>query len=236
MTHFTQATALAQPKFGGPFWERLWRLSGLNFVALFLVAAFVHGAQPQIGAPADALTAFYAGDRTRILVATVISGVNILNLMWFAAALRSTLADAGRDGWGGAVTTAAALYGGMNLVLLTVVAVLASGITGAGDPGVTSGLNGFAWALAVVMSFPQAMLVMSGAFGLWRAKLIANGLFTVGVVAVVLSLLGGTTWFGSGAWAADGLYARFLAPAVGLLWILVVSRVLVRATPDRAAW
>jgi hypothetical protein len=235
MTHFTQASAIAQPKFGGPFWERLWRLSGLNFVALFLVAAFVHGAQPQIGAPADAVTAFYTGDRTRILVATVISGVNILNLMWFAAALRSTLADAGRDGWGGAVTTAAALYGGMTLVLLTVVAALASGVAG-GDPGVASGLNGFAWALAVIMAFPQAMLVMGGAFGLWRAKIISNGLFTLGVAAVILSLLGGTTWFGNGLWAADGLYSRFLAPAVGLLWILVVSRVLVSTTPNRAAW
>ncbi len=235
MTQFT-ASAAAQPKFGGPFWERLWRLSGVNFVALFLVAAFVHGPQPQIGAPADALTAFYTGDRIRILVATVISGVNILNLMWFAAALRSALADAGRDGWGAAVTTAAALYGGLTLLLLTVVAALAYGIAGAGDLGVTSGLNAFAWTLAVVMSFPQAMLVMAGAFGLWRAKLISNGLFTLGVAAVVLSLLGGTTWMSAGPWAADGVYSRFLAPAVGLVWILVVSGVLVRTSPARTAW
>ena len=58
-----------------------------------LRAAWVEGAtrghRPQVGASADALAAFYAGDRTRILIATVISGVNILNLMWFAAALRT---------------------------------------------------------------------------------------------------------------------------------------------------
>jgi hypothetical protein len=31
-------------------------------------------------------------------------------------------------------------------------------------------------------------------FGLWRAALISNALFAAGVAAVVLVLLGGTTW------------------------------------------
>jgi hypothetical protein len=88
------------------FWERLWRTSGIQFVVLFIVAYLIYGYQPQAGASAEALDAFYDGHRTRILIATVISGLNLLNLLWFAAALRNALADAGQDGWGAAATAA----------------------------------------------------------------------------------------------------------------------------------
>ena len=70
------------------FWERLWRMSGINFVVFFIIAYVIYGYQPQVGASADALVAFYDGDRTRILIAAVVSGMAVLNLLWFAAALR----------------------------------------------------------------------------------------------------------------------------------------------------
>src|SRR5262249_26109577 len=80
------------------FWERLWRASGLLFAAFFIITSVIYGYQPQVGASADALGAFYGGDRARILIAAVFSGLNLLNLLWFAAALRTTLADTGQDG------------------------------------------------------------------------------------------------------------------------------------------
>jgi len=81
------------------FWERLWRTSGIQFVVFFIIAYVIYGYQPQVGASPDALVAFYTGNRARILIAAVVSGLNVLNLMWFAAALKTTLADAGQDGW-----------------------------------------------------------------------------------------------------------------------------------------
>ena len=78
------------------FWERLWRQSGINFVVFFIIAYVIYGSQPHVGASTDALTAFYGGDRTRILIAAVVSGMAVLNLLWFAVALGSTLADAGQ--------------------------------------------------------------------------------------------------------------------------------------------
>src|SRR5262245_12613056 len=95
------------------FWERLWRMSGINFVAFFVIAAVIYGNQPQVGASADALVAFYAGERTRILIAAVFSGMAVLNLLWFAAAIRATLADAERDNWGAAATAASSALGGL---------------------------------------------------------------------------------------------------------------------------
>src|SRR5947207_697608 len=95
------------------FWERLCRLSGINFIVFFIIAYVIYGYQPPVGAPTDALVAFYNGDRTRILIAAVFSGVAVLNLLWFAAALRVTLADARQDGWGAAATASNAAVGGM---------------------------------------------------------------------------------------------------------------------------
>jgi hypothetical protein len=218
------------------FWERLWRTSGLQFVGLFVLAWFIYGYQPPVGASADDLVAFYDGHRTRILIAAVISGVNLLNLLWFAAALRTALADAGQDGWGAAATAASAAFGVLFFLHITVGSALAYSIADSGND-VASALNDFTWASIVVSSFPRAMLVMASAFGLWRAKLISSALFATGVAALVLILLGGTTWMSVGFWAPDGAYSRFVSPLIGLVWIVVVSRVLLtRAPATRAGW
>jgi hypothetical protein len=236
MTASTAAMAASTGKYGRAFWEHQWRGSGIIFVALVIVSYGLYGLQPGVGAPADALAAFYGGHRTRILIAVAASGLNVLNLMWFAAALRTTLADVGQDGWGAAATASSAALGGMLLVLLTVILALAYSIAGSGNGALTSALNDFTWALVVVSSFPRAMLVMSGSFGLWRAKLISNGMFGAGVAVVVLGVLGGTTWMIGGPWAPDGAYSRFVWPIVGLVWIVVASRVLARSPATRAGW
>ena len=115
------------------FWERLWRTAGIQSVGLFIIGYAIYGYQPHVGASARALTAFYDGDRARILIAAVFFGLSILNLLWFAAALRTTLADAGRDGWGGAATASSAALGGLFLLLITVGATLAYSVAGAGN-------------------------------------------------------------------------------------------------------
>ena len=233
----TTETASASVYTTSAFWERLWRTGGIQFVVFFIIAYVIYGYQPQVGASPDALAAFYTGERMRILIAAVFSGLNVLNLMWFAAALRTTLADAGQDGWGAAATASSAAFGGLYIFLITLAAALAYSIAGSGNATLTSGLNDFAWALVVLSSFPRAMLIMAAAFGLWRAGLISNALFAAGVAAVVLVLLGGTTWLSSGFWAPDGGYSRFVSPVIGLVWVLVVSRVLLTRSPaTRAGW
>ncbi len=222
------------------FWDRLWRSAGIQFVVFFIVAYFVYGDQPKVGASPDALVSFYDGNRIRILIAAFVFGMSVLNLLWFAAAIRSALRDAGQDGWGAAVTASSAALGGMLFVLMTVGATLAYKIAGSGIPTLTSGLNDAAWVCTVMTSFPRAMLIMAGSFGLWRAGMISNALFAAGVAAVVLVLLGGTTWAADGIWAADGAYSRFISPLIGIAWVVVISGVLLKSpsaarTPDRAA-
>ena len=223
--------------FGHAFWERLWRTAGIQSAGLFVLSSILYGYQPQLGASANALAAFYGGGRARVLIASVLAGIGVLNLMWFASAIRAKLADAGQDGWGGAATAASATVGGLFFLLITMTAALAYSIAGSGNPTLTTGLNDLSWTGFVLTSFPRAMLIMAGTFGFWRARLISNTLFAVGVTAVVLVLLGGTTWASNGFWAPDGAYSRFISPFIGLAWIVAASGVLLTRGPaSRAGW
>jgi hypothetical protein len=233
----TTVMATSTSVYAGPaFWERLWRSAGIQSIGLFIFGYVIYGYQLHVGASTDALVAFYGGDRARILIAAVFFGLAILNLMWFAA-LRTTLADAGQDGWGAAATASSAALGALFLLLATVVAAIAYSIAGSGNGTITAGLNDFVWVGFVRTSFPRAMLIMAAAFGLWRAGLISNALFAAGVGAVLLVLLGGTTWLSGGFWAPDGIYSRFVSPAIGLVWGMVVSGVLLTRSPaTRTGW
>ena len=86
----------------------------------------------------------------------------------------------------------------------------------------------------MLTSFPRAMLIMSSTFGLWRAGLISNALFTAGVAALVLVLLGGTTWLSGGFWASDGAYSRFVSPTISLVWVLAQLPLFARQNPFRS--
>jgi len=104
---------LSNPYTKPAFWERLWRTGGIQSLFFFVVAYVVYGHQPEVGASPDTVVAFYVGERIRILVTAVACGFAVLNLMWFAAALRTTLADAGQDGWGTAATASSAAVGAL---------------------------------------------------------------------------------------------------------------------------
>ncbi len=224
------------PKYGHLFFERLWRMSGIQSVLFLVIGSVVAGFGPGVGASTDTLGAFYAANSTRILIATPILGLGILNLMWFAAAIRNTLADAGVDGWGAAATAASAMFGAIAFGLIALQAALAFSIAGSSNDAFVSGLADLGWAGVVLSSFPRAMLIMAGSFGLWRAGLISNRAFGLAVGAVILGVLGGTTLIADGFWAPDGAYSRFIWPAIGIVWVVAASRVLARVPSTRTGF
>ena len=214
-----------------PDWDRLWRTAGIQSAGCFVIASVLYGALPGMAASNDTLNAFYHGGRTRIVIATVILGFATLNLLWFAASIRSTLRQARQDGWGAAATASSAVVGGIFFFLIAIGVALAHSIAGSADLQVASALNDLAWTCFVVSSFPRAMLIMSGSFGLWRAGILSNTAFAAAVSVVLLVLAGGTTFAGDGIWAPDGALSRFVSPAVSLVWILAVSKVLLARKP-----
>jgi hypothetical protein len=120
-------------------------------------------------------------------------------------------------------------------VRMAVRAALAFSIARSGYHQLTAGLSDFGWVLTVILAFPTAMFVMSGAFGLWRAEIISKRFFAAGVTAVVLVLLGGTTWASHGLWAPDGAHA-LVSQVAWLVWIVALSGFLaMRPAAARAA-
>src|SRR5262249_42553215 len=113
--------------------------------------------------------------------------------------------------------------------------ISAYSIAGFGNHLPATSLNDFGWALGVLSSFPLAMFIMAGSFGLWRAGLVSNAGFALGVAALVLVLLGGTTWMTGGLWSPDGAYSRFISPIIGLVWVIAVSRVVLKRSPSASA-
>jgi hypothetical protein len=212
-------------------WGRVWRGSGISFAFLLIAAYVIRGAQPKIGASADALVSFYSGDRTRVLIGTFFLGLNLLNLLWFAAALSSDLREAGQGIWASAATASSAALGGLFFVLVTMNAALAFSIAGSGNVALMSALNDVVWVGAVFIWIPSAMLIMSGSFGLWQAKVISNGVFAAGVAAVVLVLVGSTTWASDGIWSPGGAYSHVIVPIVALVWFVVFSGILSARKP-----
>ena len=75
----------------GIFWERLWRMSGINFAVLSIIAYLIYGAPPQVGASAETVVAFYQGDR---FVSPLIWLVWLLVVSWVLLA-RSPMSGAG---------------------------------------------------------------------------------------------------------------------------------------------
>ena len=219
------------------FWERLWRSAGIQCIGLFIIAYVIYGYQPQVGAPADALVAFYDGDRTRILIAAIFSGLAVLNLLWFAAAIRTTLGGCGarrlgrggdrrkRNAWS-AVPAARHDRRGPRVLDRR----RRKSDARIGTQRLRVGLRRAHFVPARDADHVSGIRALAG-------RLISNALFAVGVAAVVLVLLGGTTWLSGGFWAPDGVYSRFVSPIIGLAWILVVSWVLLSRSPaTRAGW
>jgi hypothetical protein len=221
---------------GFEFWERVWRLGGVISVAVFIVVHFVGGYRPKMGASAQTVTAFYSGHDTRILMTAALTGFGVLTLMWFATAMRVSLAEAGKDGWGAAATASSATVGALFLVQAALGGALAYSIARPGNDSLTSGLNDLAWTVQVLLAWVLAMLVMSGTFGFWRAKITSNLVFAAGVVVVTLGVAAGCTWMRTGILTPDGAFQRYIWPVLAGVWILGITRVVHRTPAARTAW
>jgi hypothetical protein len=235
-TSTTATNSSNRANFGSAFWERLWRTAGIQFASLFIIASIFYGSQPQVGASADVLVAFYDGDRTRILTAAVFEGLAVLNLMWFAAAIRTSLADAGQDGWGAAATAASAAVGGLFLLLVTIAAALAYSIAGSGNSALTSGLNDFAWAGFVLTSFPRHADNGRNVRVLARWPDLEHAVR--GRSRSRRAGLTGWHHLGERRFLDTGrrLFSLHL-PAIGLVWVIAASTVLLTRSPaTRAGW
>jgi len=227
MTALTAAaTTASTPKYGRAFFEHLWRSGGIQGVAFIVVGAIVAGFGPGL-ASASSVAAFYTANATRLLIATPILALGVLNIIWWAQAIRVSLAEVGLDGWGAAATAASSMMGATLFIAIAVQAIAAYTV-GSISGELTTVLNALVAGAFVISNLPRAMLVMAPSFGFWRAGYITNTQFVVAVGLVILGVLGATTWIAGTIWAPDAAFSRLVLPALELVWVVAIGRVLNR--------
>src|SRR5262249_55460472 len=91
-------------------------------------------------------------------------------------ALGRDVCDAGQAVWATAATASSAVQAAVFWLLIALGAALAYSIAHAANHQVTSGLNDLSWVLMLLSLYPTTMLVISGSFGLWQAKIISGRL------------------------------------------------------------
>jgi hypothetical protein len=215
-------------------WERYGRATGIVFVVLFIVSYVIYGTPPKVGASTSDITAFYVGDRGKILTAMVLFGLAVVFLLWFAAAIASALRDVGKAGWGSATIAAGTALATVFFVLIALNAGLAYSIAGYGDEGVLTALSDMSWIIGVTVSYPAALLIGAASIGLSGTRLVPTWFSPIGILAAILVLLGGTTWATSGIWAADGAYSQWITPIIAMAWIVTTSGLLYVRSPATA--
>lgn len=208
---------------------RAWSsLGGLVFVVLAVIGAIFLFDGPQASSPAK-MTAWYSSssNRTHINIGWVLTGLALLSLIWFVAAVRERVALAERaDAANGSFLSTLVTMGGTVFVAAGVCQIgIASGIKTMSDDtyhhevysGVIHGANDTTY---------QILVTGGGAA-------LAALIFAVAAAILGYGMLPRWTgWFGVIAGIAAIFSVIFFTMIVWLLWIAVISVLLfTRRTP-----
>ncbi len=199
-------------------WERLAPLTGIVFVALFLVGVLLINNYDYLP-PGDEIRSFYEDDSTRIAAGAFVALLSVPFFLWFAGSVRARL----RTAEGGTGRLAAIAFGGGVAagagMIVAYAGVFAAAQRGGSDGGIGEeaatalfDLSGALIGSAVPMAF--AVLIGAATVVSFRTRVFARWL----------------TW--AGAVLAVGLLTpvNYLFIGFGLLWVLVVGIVLYRQT------
>jgi hypothetical protein len=213
---------------------RAWSsLGGLVFVVLAVIGAIFLFDGPQASSPAK-MTAWYSSssNRTHINIGWVLTGLALLSLIWFVAAVRERVALAERaDAANGSFLSTLVTMGGTVFVAAGVCQIgIASGIKTMSDDTyhhqVYSGL---------IHAAGDASYVILAGSGIAMASMI----FALAAAALSLGVLPRWVgWFGIVAGVAAIFSLFFFTMLVWLLWLAVASVLLYgrrQAAPARSS-
>lgn len=213
-------------------WERWIPVTGVAFVVLLVITAFLPPkAPPEAKDLQDTIAAYYTDHRTALLVAAYLAGLALIMFIWFTAYLARRLRDAGEARLGATVLVAGAATVGFAAVMDTVTTALSWRIAADTDPDTVKAIFEFQASLAARIWFPIAALILAVTAAEWRAQLRPLW-YVAGSLVISLFLL-----VTAAAWAREGFFSPsgtpsmpFIAFILFLLWVLATSILLLRET------
>jgi len=191
-------------------WGRFAPLTGVVFVILVLISAFLPGDAPDSNATGAAVIAYAKSNQSRIDITAVVIAVSLLFGLLFYGELRRVLRqDPDNESlatvsFGGAVLFAAAggLSGGLSLALADVPSKL--------DPAAAQTLNILLRDVPMVMFSGIGILMVAAGLAIVRSRVLAVWLGWAGIVLGLIAVLP----------------LGFIALILGAVWTLVTSIVL----------
>jgi hypothetical protein len=215
-------------------WERWGRAAGAAFVVLTIAAFVVGGEPPSVGDPASDVVSYYGGDRSQILVSSVLFVLGLGFFLWFAATLANNFRERGEGRVGVTVIGAATAFVTVQVVVTGLNAVTAYSVAAIDDGAIAKAFFDLQWTLDVLAAVPSLVFFLAVGMGFLRTAMAPRWLAIAAVLIAVLFALRTTNWASDGFWSPTGEYLFVLIPLVSL-WILVTSIVLVRSSAQAAA-
>jgi hypothetical protein len=207
-------------------WERWIPVTGIIGVAL-LVATFIlpPKSPPKANDLSSVVAAFYSDHRTALLVASYLSGLALVALIWFFAAFVGRVRIAGEERLARALLIAVTITGGGALVSDTIGSALAWRVANDSDADTTKALFEIQWAIGPKLWFPIAAAMLAAGIASWRARFFPAWYAPASLVFAVAELVAAAGYKEDGFFSPTGVagYAGFI---IFLVWVLGTSIVM----------
>ena len=193
-------------------WDRLAAGSGLVFVVLLLLSAFITGSPPKVTDRSAKIVSFFTEHHRAGLIAGMLGGLAIIAGIWFFATLANRLREAGEPRLAAVAFGGGIMAGAIGMVatfLLTIMFYkVAKESPDLAKPMYIASSVGF-----TTIFFPLAATAWATGIAGWRSSIFPQ--WYAG-----LSMLGGLiSVFAGGALASHGFYS----PTGAYLWIAFIG-------------
>ena len=208
----------------GMRWERWVPITGILFVAAYVVAFVVVGEQPKADEGAAAIRDYFADDGA-ILTGTYIFGIALVLFLSYVGTLATRVREAGQQR-----LAAVAFGGGITIAGIAMFDAIVAGTLGyrtPADDAAVQTLYDLHLLANVIVAFPAVVLVGATALAAQRTGLFAGWFNGAAALAAISFLVSGATFDSSGFFAPGGGYS-LITTAVFMAWAVVSSAMLLR--------
>jgi hypothetical protein len=204
-------------------WERWIPVTGIIGVALLIATFFLPPKSPPKAKDlSSVVAAFYSDHRTALLIASYLTGLALVALIWFFASLATRLRAAGEERLARTLLIAVTITGAGALLSDAIGTALAWRVSNDSDADTTKSLFEFQWALALKLWFPVAAAMGAVAIASWRARFFPAWYAPAALLLAVIELVAAAGYNEDGFFSPTGVagYAGFI---VFLVWVLGTS-------------
>lgn len=205
-------------------WDQLAAAGGIVGIVVFIAAFIVAGTFPEVDASGAEIAEFFTDNRGRVLAAVFLQGLGVVAIVWFFAALSTTMREVGEPRLATAAVVSFVVAFAIGAIAAMTYAALAYTVAEDGGEETVRAFYSLGKVADLYSSvlFSGATAAVAGATA--RAKLFPAWAAWLSGVLGLLLLVSATGWSRDGFWSPDGIgVVGFVA---FMLWMVVISALL----------